>query len=185
MVVTRSRWDLYLPDRFRYGAPATNMDVIGNGTPMSRDALQAEMDAVERVAHTPQQLQPLQIQVPSSGVHFALEKLYANQADEAASVSIPYTSDFGATLGQAIALLGTALFWAGLWAAWRDEAPLGRRGALALSGAGLLLLLLPVGYLQTSPMPPLALSLLALVAAAALLGRDRIASRRPTLESVP
>jgi hypothetical protein len=182
MVVTRSRWDLYLPDRFRYGTPTTNMDLVSNATSMSREQLAAEMAAVERSASTPQQLQPLQIQVPSAGVHFALEKLYANQAEEDASVSIPYTSDFGATLGQTIALLGTGLFWTGLWLAWRRPAQLpaqlGSRGALGLAGAGVILLLVPIGYLQTSAAPPLLLSLLALVAAAAYLGRDRLAAFR-------
>jgi hypothetical protein len=174
MVVTRSRWDLYLPDRYRYGTPTTNMGLVSNGSALSQDALQAEMAAVERAANTRPQLQPIQIEVPSAGIHFALEKLYANQADEDASVSIPYTSDFGATLGQAVALLGTAFFWAGLWLAWRPVAPLSKRQALVIAGGGLFLLLVPIGYLQTSPTPPLVLSVLALVGAAAWYGRARV-----------
>lgn len=173
MVVTRSRWDLYLPDRFRYGAPTTNMDLVSNGAPMSRDALQAEMAAINRAASAPQQLQPLQIEVPSAGVHYAFEKLYANQAKEEASFSIPYTSDLGAAFGQAAALLGTALFWAGLWLAWRREGPLTGGRALALAGAGLVLLLVPIGYLQISATAPLLLSLLALLAATGHHWRDR------------
>ena len=87
MVVTRSRWDIYLPDRFRYGTPTTNMDLVANGVQMTREAMQAEMAAVDRAATVPQQLQPLQIDVPSSGIHYAFEKLYANQAENEASSS--------------------------------------------------------------------------------------------------
>ncbi len=175
MVVTKTRWDLYLPDRYRYGTPTTNMDLVGNGTSMSREALAAQLaSSMDRVHLTPQNLQPLRIEVPSAGVHFALEKLYANQADEHASVSVPFTSDFGATLGQAVALLGTAIFWAGLWFAWRPRPPLATRQALVVAGAGLILLLVPIVYLQTGGGPPLALSLLALVAAAAYANRDRL-----------
>jgi hypothetical protein len=177
MVVTRSRWDLYLPDRYRYGTPTTNMDLVSNGSPVSRDVLQAEMAAMSQASHAPRQLQPLQIQVPSAGVHFALEKLYANQADEDASVAIPYASDFGASLGQGIALLGTALFWGGLWLAWRREAPLGGPRGLAVAGVGLVLLLVPIGYLQTSPAPAMVLSLLALLGGAGWQGRDRLVPR--------
>jgi hypothetical protein len=173
MVVTRSRWDLYLPDRFRYGSPQTNMSVVGNGTPMSREELQAEMAGLRGDPAAPQQLQPLRIDVPSSGVHFALEKLYANQSDEEASVSIPYTSAFGASLGQAVALLGAALLWGGLWL-WRyREAPLGGRNGLAVAAGGLTLLLVPIVYLQTSPVPPLLVSLLALLGAAVTHRRSR------------
>jgi hypothetical protein len=174
MVVTRSRWDLYLPDRFRYGTPTTNMDLVADAVPMTREAMQAEMAAVDRAASVPQQLQPLRIDVPSSGIHYSFEKLYANQAEEDAAFSIPYTSDLGAALGQTIALLGTAVFWTGLWLAWRRRGPLTGRRALALAGGGLLLLLLPIGYLQTSATPPLLLSLAALIAAGAHAARERL-----------
>jgi hypothetical protein len=174
MVVTRSHWDLYMPDRFHYGTPTTNMNLVSDGTPVSREALEYELSALDRVRSGPRQLQPLQLEVPRAGVHFALEKLYANQADTDASVSIPYTSDFGATLGQAGALLGTALFWSGLWFAWRREAIIAGPRAIALSGCGLLLLLVPIGYLQTSPAPPLALSILGLLGVAAWITRERL-----------
>ena len=174
MVVTRSHWDLYLPDRFRYGTPTTNMDVVESGTAVSRQALKSELAGIDTGAFTPQQLRPLQIEVPSAGIHFAFEKLYANQADREASFSIPYTSDFGAALGQAVSLLGTACFWAGLWLAWRRTGPLAGRRSLGLAAIGLLLLLVPVGYLQTSALPALLLSILALIAVGLWLGRTLI-----------
>ena len=170
MVVTRSRWDLYLPDRFRYGAPTTNLDVVGNGARMSREAMRAGMSLDRSPA--PQQLAPLEIEVPSAGVHFAFEKLYANQAEDDAFFSIPYTSGTGATIGHAVSLLGTLLFWTGLWQAWRREPPLA--GRLALAGTGLVMLLAPIGYLQTSAALPLVISALALVAFGAWQQRERL-----------
>ncbi len=172
MVVTRSQWDLYLPDRFQYGTPTTNMDVMANGVHLTREAMQAGMD-VDRANFAPTPTQPLQIDVPSAGIHYAFEKLYANQAEEDASFSIPYTSNLGSAFGQSISLLGTALFWACIWMAWQRVGPLTPRRALPLAGGSLLLLLGPIGYLQTSALPPLVLSALVLVAFAAYLARDR------------
>jgi hypothetical protein len=176
MVVTRSRWDLYLPDRFRYGTATTNMDVVANGQQMNQQAMQAEMDAVNRASFAPQQLRPLHIEVPSSGIHYAFEKLYANQSEEDASFSIPYASDLGVALGQAVALTGTAIFWAGLYLAWRPAGPLTGPPALGMAAGGLILLLLPIGYLQTSLTPPLVFSLFALLGAGAIHYRASSAS---------
>jgi energy-converting hydrogenase Eha subunit C len=111
------------------------------------------------------------IEVPTAGVHYAFEKLYANQAEDEATFSIPYASSFGATLGQALALLGTALFWSGIALALRG-APLDRRVALGLAALGFAVLWIPLGYLQINPVPPLLLSLLAL-AGLAFATRER------------
>jgi heme A synthase len=136
-------------------------------------------------AQGPQPTPPLQIQVPGSGIRYAFEKLYASQAEEDASFSIPYTSALGATLGQVVALVGTALFWVGIVFALRREGPLSGRAAIALAVLGLIVLLAPVGYLETNLTPPLVLSLMALLAAAAFYGRERWGRwiSRPTLET--
>jgi hypothetical protein len=174
MVVTRSHWDLYLPAQYRYGTPTTNMDLIVDGAAMSREELSAELASTNRSVATPQ-LAPLHIEVPTSGLHFGFEKLYANQSDEDAAFSMPYTSKLGATLGQALALLGTAIFWTGVAIAVRREGPLEPRRALGLAAAGLILLLLPISYLQTSSIPPLILSVLLLLGGGALYRRDWLA----------
>jgi hypothetical protein len=36
MVVTQSRWDVFLPDGLSYGTPDSNMDVVEKGVPMTR-----------------------------------------------------------------------------------------------------------------------------------------------------
>lgn len=171
MVVTRSHWDLYLPAQYRYGTPTTNMDLVGDGTAVSHEQLDAEMSAASRANVTPQ-LAPLHIEVPTSGMHFSFEKLYANQSADDAAFSMPYTSRLGATLGQALALLGTALFWLGIAIAVRRQGPLDTRQALALAFLGALLLLLPISYLQTSAAPPLVLSVLFVMSGVAFYGRD-------------
>jgi hypothetical protein len=57
--------------------------------------------------------------------------------------------------------------------AWRRVGALTPRRALPLASASLLLLLGPIGYLQTSALPPLVLSAGVLLAAAAYLARGR------------
>ena len=141
------------------------------GAAVSHEELDAGIAGANRALTTPQ-LAPLHIEVPTSGVHFRFEKLYANQSEESAAFSMPYTSKLGATLGQALALLGTALFWTGVsLALWRG-APLDTQRSLGLAGVGLILLLLPISYLQTSATPPLILSFLLLLGGAARYGRD-------------
>ena len=168
MVVTRSHWDVFLPDRYTYGTPTTNMDVVVNQQPMSRASVEQEFEAVR----APQPTQTPVIEVPIAGVHYAFEKLYANQAEDEAAFSIPYASTFGATLGQALALLGTALFWSGIALALRG-APLDRRASLGLAALGVVVLWIPLGYLQTNPLPPLLLSLFALIGGVGFATRER------------
>lgn len=175
MVVTHSRWDVFLPDRYSYGTPTTNMDLLVVGDALNQDALRRELAGVRdagEASRAPTPTQPLPIRVPTAGIHFAFEKLYANQAEAEAAFSIPYASAFGATLGQGLALLGTALFWGGLGLAARPQRPLGRREGVGLAGVGLVVLLIPLGYLQTDPTPPLVLSLALVLGAAALYARE-------------
>jgi hypothetical protein len=184
MVVTRSHWDLYLPAQYRYGKPTTNMDLVSDGTAVSRDQLDAEMSVASRANATPQ-LAPLHIEVPTSGMHFSFEKLYANQSEEDAAFSMPYTSRLGATLGQTLALLGTALFWAGIAIAVRRKGPIDERQALALAAVGAILLLLPITYLQTSATPPVVLSVLLVMGGAAFYGRDWLARTTEEVSGAP
>ncbi len=100
MVVTRSRWDVYLPDRFRYAEPDGNMDLVETATPISAAALQAELDAIERAGVRP--VPSLPIRVPSAGVHLAFEKLYANQAEDDAAFAVSYATVGTARLGQVL-----------------------------------------------------------------------------------
>ncbi len=90
MIVTQTRWEVYLPDEFTYGRISTTMNIAEEAQAMSRDAMQAELGRMSKAAG--QVTAPLHIEVPVSGIRFAFDKLYANQSERPASFSIAYTS---------------------------------------------------------------------------------------------
>ena len=108
MVVTNTRWDLFLPQGPDYRAPGSNMDLLQPGRPVNPEvvaklALARTADALESYG------QPLRINVPQRGIHFAFEKLYATQAPEDPYVRIGYTSASGYRLGEMLGLVGIVL----------------------------------------------------------------------------
>jgi hypothetical protein len=107
MVVTHTRWDVFLPAGLHYGEPDTNMEVISAGDEVQRETIAASVGGTDA-----QMVQPLRIAVPAVGVHFAFEKLYANQSDEDASFSIRYGGNWPTT--AVIVILLAALGFA-LW----------------------------------------------------------------------
>ncbi len=169
ILVTQSLWDIYLPDEMSYGTPRTNMDLVGEGTKMSREEMKRELDEAGRAASGQQALEPLRITVPSSGVHYAFEKLYANQAERPAWFSMAYASTGGAVFGQFLNLTGAGLLWLGIVLYLkRGQSPV---RAIAVSGAGLLLLVVTMGVFNLSATLPLAISLFMVVLVAVSRGR--------------
>ncbi len=149
MVVTQSRWDVFLPDRLTYGAPDANMDIIEQAVPVTREEIEEEVADAMSASERPQMVEPLRLSVPTAGIRYRFAKLYANQADEAAHFSIPYASGGGAWLGRLLAVFGTALLWLGLLLAYRRDPRVAPRWALGAAGGGLLIVLITVGYLGT------------------------------------
>ena len=94
MIVTRTRWDLYLPDDLTYGEPDTNMDLIVDGRYVPRHALQKEMTRITPPQQQ-QQMGSLALTVPAAGKLYRFEKLYANQTGKEAKVSMMYVSGLG------------------------------------------------------------------------------------------
>ena len=82
------------------------MEVVAAGDEVQREAIAASVGGTDA-----QMVQPLRIAVPAVGVHFAFEKLYANQSDEDASFSIRYGGIWPAT--ALIVLLLGALGYGG------------------------------------------------------------------------
>lgn len=115
ILVTRSRWDIHLPPGVRYFEPEGPMETIVAGQRLASETAKAEMTSFAEAAAR-QALEPLRLDVPapSTGVRFAFEKLYANQAEERISITIPYASGFGRAVGHGLILLGTMLAWLGL-----------------------------------------------------------------------
>jgi hypothetical protein len=145
ILVTDSRWDVYVPTEMSYGSPATNLSVVKSAEEVSRDAM-AQKLARSEVAG--QALDPLRIEVPAAGIHYAFEKLYANQSGQDAWVVLPYASRAGAIVGSFVSGGGALLFWAGVAMFFNLDPRLPRRSrpvALAIAGAGGFLALLCVG----------------------------------------
>ncbi len=118
----------------------------------------------------------MRLTVPTAGVHFGFEKLYANQSDQEAWFELPYASPSGAILGQSISLLGTLLFWLGIGLYLRHAAR--RVTAVSISAAGFLLASVAVGVYHVSATPTLWVSLVLLLAVAAFYGRRYLPSAR-------
>ncbi len=137
ILVTRSRWDVFVPSGLGYGTPTTNMETVESGAAVSRDAMAREL-ARDRASAADE---PLRIEVPAAGIHFAFEKLYANQSGQDAWIALSYASAAGAWLGRVASAAGVVLFWAGVVLFLRPDPRVpvrGSRATLALAGVGLL-----------------------------------------------
>ncbi|MEM7226433.1 MAG: hypothetical protein AAF495_25900 [Pseudomonadota bacterium] len=156
MVVTESRWEVYLPAGPRYHSLDTTMD------PVLRGAWVNPREAIAKVAdgYHAQMGQPLRISVPSQGIRFAFEKLYANQSPEAAEFSIRYLSAETNSLGLAASVLGTVLLWLGLAALVSRRVRVPRSLAVLSVVLGVSILIGVLGVLGTDPLLAAALSLI-------------------------
>jgi hypothetical protein len=114
--------------------------------------------------------------VPTAGIHYAFEKLYANQSDQDAWIALPYASSGGAILGRLFGALGTLLFWLGLAMFLRLDPRLpafSPRASLGVASSGLLVLI-GVSRYGVGMVPALLVSM-AVVSAAAIAHRRRLA----------
>ena len=155
ILVTESRWDLFLPEGLDYGRPGTNMDILSADNRVSGDEMRAALGGLAEQSTSPNVIGPLHITVPSTGVHYAFSKLYANQGDVEAFASIPYTTASGTALGQLVSLLATDFIWFGGWLFVTKSEKLHQRGQIALMAGGGALLVLAVGVYHVSAAPSL------------------------------
>ena len=115
ILVTHSRWDVFLPADLTYAEPSSNMDFIPSGELVSGDEVQEQLGmSLDQMAPRDGRA-PLKLSVPTRGVHFAFEKLYANQSDRDSWIRVRYTSGAGRNLAGALSVLGTVMFWLGLF----------------------------------------------------------------------
>ncbi len=181
---TTTQWDVYLPAEMGYGRVTTNMELIAGGQRVRTKDMNDELARLQGNTGANEPIGPLHIDVPTSGVHYAFKKLYANQADETAWFSIRYSTAGGAATGQAANFLGAFLFWAGMWFWWRQDPRIKLRAAQAMCIAGLLILIVSIGILHASSTPPFVISMFASVAWLAIYGRKYLAQwRRPSTEA--
>jgi hypothetical protein len=161
LLVTTSHWELYVPNGYAYGRASTNMNLLVDGGRVTRDAMAKEMAAVDAALRSPNLAEPFRIDVPSKGVRYGFEMLYANHGDVDAYVSIPYTSRSGAALGEIVSLLGIFLAFVALkiWRASEPRLPFGPKVGAATAAVAALLVLVPIAVYGVSATPALVLAL--------------------------
>ena len=82
ILVTRSRWDVYLPSEMRYAAPRSNMSVVHGGELVAAQEMSARLKELEDSAGSRQALEPLAIMGRSES--YAFVSLYADECGEEA-----------------------------------------------------------------------------------------------------
>ncbi|MFQ5972253.1 MAG: hypothetical protein ACE5Q3_07950, partial [Alphaproteobacteria bacterium] len=173
MVVTHSRWDVFLPAGPRYHMPDSTMDVVLRGVRVNPRSAGGEVMARASDAYQTQMGQPLRIIVPTQGIQFGFEKLYANQSPEEAQFAIRYVSADANQLGLLLSVVGTVLLWIGVIGLASRRVRVPRLGTGAAIVAGVALLAVTIGYLGTSPVLASALALIIAAMLAARLGFER------------
>ena len=172
MVVTHTRWDVFLPVGPRYQEPDSTMDVVGGGAWVNPRIV--GVDEVMRAAYQTQRGQPLRITVPTQGIRFSFEKLYANQSPEDAAFSIRYVSGGIDKTALFASAAGAILLWIGIVAIGGRRLRLSRGMTVAAIASGAALLVASIGYLGTSPIPASGLALAIAVLLAAWSGVERL-----------
>jgi hypothetical protein len=136
------------------------MDVILAGAWANPRMAGAEALARASDAYLTQMGEPLRLTVPTQGIQFAFEKLYANQSTEDAAFSVRYVSSETNKLGLVLSAFGALLLWFGIVALASRRFPIPRFASVASLVSGLACLIAPIGYLGTSPILPSAVALL-------------------------
>ncbi len=169
ILVTSSHWDLFLPEGLDYQRPSSNMDVVESGRAVSEQEMRDELSAISDTRNVSGVAEPLLIHVPTTGIRYRFEKLYANQADVEAYVAIPYASSSGVFMGQLVCILGAGLLWMAGWLSWTRDERFSKRARILLGLAGALIVVVATGAYHVSVVPSLLLS----IAGAAFLGRSQ------------
>jgi hypothetical protein len=184
MVVTRSRWDVFLPTRFHYRRPTSTLHMVVAGRWANPRQAVADMGKAGADARA-QMGQPLRIQVTTEGIHYAFEKLYANQAEEDASFTIPYVAAEGEQLGLWLSLAGVLLLWSGILGLATRRVKVSRPAVIGMMGLGAASLAGSVAYLGTNPTPASALALLVALLMGLVLLLQRLLARRDSRTGPP
>ncbi|MCG8462640.1 MAG: hypothetical protein MI919_40665 [Holophagales bacterium] len=135
ILVTRSRWEVWVPDGITYRRPGGEMELVAGRS--------TEEENARALAELGDAMAPLRLEVPRDGVRFVFEKLYANRVEGEVGFELPYTTGLGELWGEAGLAFGTLIAWGGLALFWRGR----RRGGAALAASGIAVLtLLVLGF---------------------------------------
>lgn len=154
MIVTETRWDVYLPDDFDYFGLDSNLRLAASGP--ARPVVDADVPDLAASG--------LKLNVPAAGWSFHMTKLYANQGDQGAWFSVQYLRGsyygLGVTIGMMIAVL-IVVAGASRMIGERQTTTRAAGAVLILVGGGLIVF--GVAYLGANPLPPAALGAMILV----------------------
>jgi hypothetical protein len=144
MAVTNTSWRVYLPEDMDYLSLDTNMEISEEGVYRGPRVVQHELRSVGKRQGAPMP----QIDLPTGGIHYSFEKLYANKSTEDAFFSLYYVSQTGQGAMTLIVVFATLLLWSGIIGLF-VEVPwmTSSRGKIAI-GVGLLALYFLIGYLE-------------------------------------
>ena len=152
ILVTHSRWDVWVPKGVDYRRPGGRLDWIEK--PKDKD----DADALAKLGEA---MEPLRIDVPKAGRRFSFEKLYANQGEGDVGFTIAYVTGVGRGLGRFGVFAGAVLLWLGCAAFWTGH----RRAAAVLTVSGSILLATLLGRYALDAAPAVWTSVLALLLA--------------------
>ena len=122
---------------------------------IQREALATASDALRT-----QMGQPLRTNVPTQGVQFAFEKLYANQSPEEASFAVRFVSPGASQASLVASAVGALLVWLGIAGLAGSRIRVPRRAAVSALVGGIATLAVTLGYLGTGPVLASAVTLL-------------------------
>jgi len=163
ILVTSSKWDVYVPDGLSYGDPSSNMKIVVTGVRQDLDELGRVVAIAQEDAAKHRAVEPLRIAVPTSGIHFAFEKLYANQGDETAWFALAYATGAGAAAGRILSLAGAGLLWLGLGLLLLPHPAIPRVVAAAGAVLGTIVLVATLGLLHIGSGPAVVLSVIVVI----------------------
>lgn len=175
MVVTKTEWDVFLPNELTFGDVESNMTLERGNIFVSKHDIQTQVDRIAMQQSAQQKavplVHPLRESVPTQGVHFRFTKLYANQSDEEPYFEIGYVSESGTKAGYIFMLIGILLVWGGIFWAVRDRTS--RPRAIGTILGGLVLLMITIGYFHLSPGIVVLVSIVCAIGLLVQLKRDR------------
>lgn len=201
IVVTRTLWDLVLPEGVTYASPSSSLALVDGGSYVNYTDL--DMPGLEGSA----------LAAPASGTRYVFQTMYGS--DGAGVASVPYVAGVWGSIANVVTALGTLLIWFGLLSmamirfGWGLPESLGSRIPLAtyrdpesgavsessrlqrwgpLGGAafaGCLLLLVTLGYLSTSAVPALWVSGVIALGLVGLVVKERLDGMPRSPEPAP
>ena len=149
IIVTNTRWDVYLPAGPHYRISSSDLEVLVQGRWSNpRHATSVSAGGTETALG-----QPLRIEVPTQGIHFGFAKLYANQGVDDPGFAIRYVALELNRLGWLLSAVGALLIWLGIIALWTRRVQPRHWLLVVLFLLGAVLVLGSIAYLQASTLP--------------------------------